>query len=83
MPQNGVGGVANGKYCVSMPLSQNRLIMLTPVTFLVLTLSINVLLMLLTSWLVALYALSMLCIMVNHTYKALQQLSARLSWSIV
>ena len=83
MPQNGVSGVANGKSWVSMPLSWNRLIMLTPVTFLVFTLFINVPLMLLTSWLVPLYALSMLCIMVNCTCMASQYLSARPSWSVV
>ena len=49
VPQNGAGGLADEKPWVSMPLSQNGLTMLTPITFLALGLSINVPFMLLTS----------------------------------
>ena len=81
--QNGAGGLADGKPWVSMLLSRNGFTMLTRVTFLVFAFSINVPLMLLTSWLLALYAQSVLCIIVNRTCMALQHSYARPSWSIV
>ena len=48
----------------------------THVTNLVFRISTNVLLVLLTSWLLALYAQSALCIMANQMCTALQQSSA-------
>ena len=79
--RNSASGVADGKPGVSMPLSCNGFIMLTCVTFLAFRLSINVLLMLITSWLLALYAQRALR-MANHMFMALQHSYARL-WSIV
>ena len=97
VPQNGAGGWANGwaDGWASILLSQNWFTMLTHVTILicvtiltrvtilVFRLSINVPLMPVTSWLLALCAKSTLCIMVNRTCMALQHLSTRSSWSIV
>ena len=67
----------------SMLLSQNRFTKLTRITFLVFGLSINIPLMLLTSWLLAIYAQSVCCIMANHICIPLQHLSSRPSWSII
>ena len=67
-----MGGLADGKPWVSMPLSRNVFTMPTRVTNLVFGISTNVPLVLLTSWLLALYAQSVLCIMANRTYMALQ-----------
>ena len=80
---NSVGDLADGKPWVYMLLSQNSFTMLTRVTFFAFGFSINIPLTLLTSWLLALYAQSKLCIMGNHTYMALQRSSARPSWSVV
>ena len=80
---NGAGGLADGKPWVSMPLSGKRFTMPTHITFLAFGLSINVPLMLLTSWLLALYAQSVFCIMANHMCMALQQSSARPSRDVV
>ena len=55
MPGNGVGNLADGKPWISIQLSRNRLAMLRCVIFLALGLSTNILLMLLISWLCALY----------------------------
>ena len=65
--QNDADGLANRKPWVSMLLSQNRFTLMTHVTFLVFGLSTNIPLMLLTSWLFALYARSTLCIKANGT----------------
>ena len=80
---NSVSGLVDGKPCVSMPLNRDRFTMLTHVTCLAFGLSTKIPLMLITSWLLTLYAQIMLSIMANHTCMALQQLSARPSWSIV
>ena len=69
--QNDVDGLANGKHWVSMPLTWNAFTMLTRETLTVSGFSTNVPLMLLTSWLLGLYARSMLCIITNHTCMAL------------
>ena len=58
--RNGVGELADGKPWVSMPLNWNEFTILTCVTFLAFGLSTNVCLTLLISWLLALYARSML-----------------------
>ena len=79
MPLNSVVGLADGKPWVSMPLSQSGFTMPSDITFLVLVLSTNVSVMLVTRWLLALYVQSMLCIMANHTIMASEQLSARIS----
>ena len=82
--QNSVGGLADENPYVSIQLSQNGFTMPTCVTFLVFGLFTNVTLMLLTSWLLALYAQSMICITANNsTCVTSQHLSARLSWSTV
>ena len=52
--RNSVGGLADGKPWVSMPLSRNGFTMPTRVTNLVFGISTNVPLALLTSWLLAL-----------------------------
>ena len=70
------------KALVSIPLSQNGFTMLTHVSFLAFTLSVNILLMLLTSWILALYAQSVLCL-ANHMCIAWQHLFARPNKSIV
>ena len=57
---NDAGGLADGKLWVSMPLSRNGFTMLIRLTFLAFGLSTNVSLMLLISWLLALYAQSTL-----------------------
>ena len=70
---NGVGGLADGKRWVSMPLSRNGFTMPTCVTNLAFGISTNVPLALLTSWLLALYAQSAVCIMANRMCMALQR----------
>ena len=60
VPRNGAGELADGKPWVSMPLNWNELTIPTHVTFLVFGLSTNVRLTLLISWLLALYAQSVL-----------------------
>ena len=72
VPRNSVGGLADGKPWVSMLLSWNRFTMPTHVTNLAFRISTNVPLALLTSWLLALYAQSTLCIMANQTCIVLQ-----------
>ena len=79
---NDACGLADGKFWVSMPLSRNGFTMLIRLTFLAFGLSTNVSLMLLISWLLALYAQSTLWVMANHMYMALQQSSARPNWSV-
>ena len=74
---NGASGLVDGKLCISMPLSRNEFTLLTHVTFLAFELSINILLTLLTSWLLALYARSTLCIMANCMCIVLQHSSAK------
>ena len=59
VPQNGAGDLADRKPRVSMPLSWNKFTIPTHVTFLAFGLSTNVRLTLI-SWLLALYAGSML-----------------------
>ena len=54
--QNGADDSADGKPWVSMLLSWNGLTMLTHITFLAFGLSKNIPLMLIISWLLALYA---------------------------
>ena len=83
VPQNGASDLADGKPWVSMLLSWNGFTILSPVTFLVFRLSTNVPLMLLISWLLTLYARSLLSIMADHTFMTLQWLSARPSRSTV
>ena len=83
VPWNSAGGLADGKPWVSMPLSRNGFTMQTHLTNLVFGISTNIPLVLLTSWLIALYAGSALCIMANQTCMALQQSSAKPSWCIV
>ena len=61
---NGVGGLADGKPWVSMLLIWYGFTMQTRITFLAFT---KLLLMLLTSWLLALYARSVIYIIANHT----------------
>ena len=78
---NVVSGIPDGKPW-DMSLSQNRFTMLTHIPFLAVQLSINIPVMPLTSWLLTLYAKSMLY-MANGTCIALQHSSARPSWSIV
>ena len=56
MPLNSAGGLADGKPWASMPLSQNGYTMPTRVTNLTFEISANLPLVLLTSWLLALYA---------------------------
>ena len=83
MPQDGVGGLADGEPWVSMPLSRNGFTMPTRITFLVFRLFANVSLTLITSWLLTLYARSALCIMVNCICMASKQLSeAKLECSL-
>ena len=60
VPQNGAGGLAAGKPWVSMPFNWNEFTIPTHVTFLAFRLSTNIHLMLLISWLLTLYAQSML-----------------------
>ena len=60
VPRNGASDLADGKPWVSMPLNWNEFIIPTRVTFLAFGLSTNVRLMLLISWLLALYAQSVL-----------------------
>ena len=83
MPQNDMGGLGDGKPWVSMPLSQNKfnhadlhnlsgIRILYKCTFDTTN----------SSWLLALYARSTLCIMANRTCMALQQLSAKQSWNV-
>ena len=60
VPQNGAGDLADGKPRVSMPLSWNEFTILIHVTFLAFGFSTNVRLTLLISWLLALYARSVL-----------------------
>ena len=55
-----------------LPLSRNKFTMPTHVIFLAFRLSTNIPLTLLTSWLLALYARSALCIMANYMCMALQ-----------
>ena len=62
---NSAGGLADRNFWVSMPLNQNGFIMPTRVTNLAFGISTNVPLVLLSSWLLALYAQSTLCIMIN------------------
>ena len=57
---NGVGELTDGKPWVSMPLNWNDFTILTCVIFLALRLSTNIFLTLLISWLLALYARSVL-----------------------
>ena len=66
-----------------MLLSWNVFTMLTSVTFLAFRLAINVPLMILTSFLLALYMQSNFFIMANHTCMASQHSAARPSWSVV
>ena len=54
--RNGAGFLADGKPWVSMPLIRYGFTIPTHLTFLAFGFSTNVLLMLLTSWLLALYA---------------------------
>ena len=56
VPWNSAGGLADGKHWDSMPLSQNGFTMPTCMTFLGFGISTKVPLMLLISWLLALYA---------------------------
>ena len=77
------GGLADGKPWVFMPLSWNRFTMPTRVTNLAFGISTNIPLVLLTSWLLALYARRALCIMANPTCIALQRSSAKPSWCVV
>ena len=58
VPWNSAGGLADGKFWVSMPLSWNGSTMPTRVTNLAFGISTSVCLVLLTSWLLALYARS-------------------------
>ena len=60
VPWNGAGDLANVKPWISMLLSWNRFTIPTCITFLVFGLSTNVPLMVLISWLLALYAQSAL-----------------------
>ena len=60
VPWNGAGDLADGKPWVSIPLRWNEFTIPTRVTFLVFGLSTNIHLMLLISWLLALYARSAL-----------------------
>ena len=83
VPQDSVGGLADGKPWVFMLLSRNGFTMQTHTTFLVFRISTNVPLALLTSWLLALYAWSVLYIMVNWMCMAVQWLSARPSFCIL
>ena len=83
VPRNSVGGLVDGKPWVSMPLSWNGITMPTRVANLAFRISTNVSLALLNSWLLELYARSVLCIMANWTCMALQQSSAKPSLCIV
>ena len=58
--RNGVGELADGKPWVFMPLNWNEFTIPTHVTFLAFGLSTNIHLTLLISWLLALYARSVL-----------------------
>ena len=66
-----------------LAIKLNGFTMPTCVTFLVFRLSVNVRLMLLINWLLSLYEQRALCIVAYHTCMALQQSSARPSWSII
>ena len=83
VPWNGAGDWADGKPWISMLLCWNEFATLTHVTFFAFGLSTNVCLTLLISWLLALYAQSVLWIMANCTCMALQWSDAKPSWSIV
>ena len=83
VPRNSVGDLADGKPWVSKWLSWNRFTMPTRVTNLKFGISTNVPLALLTSWLLAIYARSVLCIMANRMCMALQQLSAKPRWCLI
>ena len=76
MPRNSGDGLVNGKPYVSIPLSRSGFTMPIHVTNVAFRISTNIPLVLLTSWLLALYARSALCIMANRTCMALQQSSA-------
>ena len=68
VPQNGARFLADGKPWVSMLLIQYGFTIPTHLTFLAFEFSTNVLLMLLTSWLLALLVReSTICIMANRT----------------
>ena len=64
VPWNSASDLADGKPWVSMPLSRKGFTMPTHVIFLALGLSTNISLILITSWLFALYARKALCIIV-------------------
>ena len=76
VPRNCVGVLADGKPWVSVPLSRNGFTMLTRIVNLAFGISPNVPLVLLTSWLLTLYAQSVLGIMANQTCMAMQRSSA-------
>ena len=83
IPQNSAGGLADGKPWLSMLLSWNGFTIPTCITNLAFGISTNVPLVLLTSWLLALYTRSTLYFMANRTCMALQQLSAKPSWCVI
>ena len=70
--QNSVGGLVGGKPWASMPLNWYGFTVLIHITFLAFESSTNILLIILTSWLLTLYAQSTICIMVNHMCMASQ-----------
>ena len=72
MCQNGVSGLADRMPWVSMPLSQNGFTMLTCITFLAFGCSLNVPLMLLSSWLLTLHAWNTRFIMAKRMCMALE-----------